>query len=46
MLHGDHAGLFTAPALYEQVTREDVAAVARTVFHPDRRTVGVLRPAD
>ncbi len=46
VLHGDHAGLFTAPALYEQVTREDVAAVARTVFHPDRRTVGVLRPAD
>jgi zinc protease len=44
VMHGEHARLFTAPALYEQVTREDVAAVARTVFDPDRRTVGVLRP--
>jgi zinc protease len=44
VLHGDHALLFTAPALYEAVTREDVMAVARSVFDPDRRTVGVLQP--
>jgi zinc protease len=44
VMHGDYALLFTAPALYEEVTREDVAAVARTVLDPDRRTVGVLQP--
>jgi zinc protease len=44
VLHGDHALLFRAPALYEAVTREDVMAVARRVFDPDRRTVGVLQP--
>ncbi len=43
VMQGDHARLFAAPALYEAVTRADVVAVARTVFDPDRRTVGVLR---
>jgi zinc protease len=44
VMHGDPAQLFSAPAQYERVTLEDVAAVARTVFDPDRRTVGVLQP--
>jgi zinc protease len=44
VMHGNPARLFSAPALYEEVTREEVIAVARTVFDPDRRTVGVLRP--
>ncbi len=43
VMQGDYARLFAAPALYEEVTRADVAAVARSVFDPDRRTVGVLR---
>ncbi len=45
VLHGEHSKLFGAPALYEAVTRDDVAAVARAVFDPDRRTVGILRSA-
>ena len=45
VLHGDHARLFTAPTLYEAVTRDEVVAVARTILDPDRRTVGILRPA-
>ena len=44
VLHGDYRQLFAAPASYEAVTAEQVLAVARAVFKPQRRTVGVLLP--
>ncbi|MGA2563036.1 MAG: pitrilysin family protein [Steroidobacteraceae bacterium] len=44
VMHGDHRLLFAAPELYERVSRADVEQVARTLFNPERRTVGVLRP--
>jgi zinc protease len=42
VFHGDWAKLFSAPALYDRVTREEVHAVAREIFDKRRRTVGVL----
>jgi len=44
VMHGDYRLLFTAPQAYERVTREDVAAIARTCSTPTSRTVGVLLP--
>jgi zinc protease len=44
VMHADHRLLFSAPEAYESVTREDVLAVARAVFDPARRTIGVLQP--
>lgn len=44
VFHGDWAKLFNAPAQYEQVTREDIHAVAREILDSRRRTVGVLIP--
>jgi zinc protease len=44
VLHGDYRKLFTAPDAYERVTREQLLAVAREVFQPAHRTVGVLQP--
>jgi len=44
VMHGDYKLLFTAPDAYERVTVTDVAAIARAVFHPDKRTIGVLQP--
>ena len=44
VLHGDYRLLFAAPGRYEQVTREQILEVARAVFRPERRTVGLLRP--
>jgi zinc protease len=44
VFHGDYRKLFTAPEAYEQVTREQLLAVARDVFQPAHRTVGVLQP--
>jgi zinc protease len=44
VMHGDHKLLFSAPESYERVTREQVQQVARAVFDPERRTVGMLRP--
>jgi zinc protease len=44
VMHDDWRGLFAAPDAYEKVTRTDVAAIARQVFDPVRRTVGVLQP--
>jgi zinc protease len=44
VLHGDYRKLFTAPDAYERVTAADVLAVARVVFNPQHRTVGVLVP--
>jgi zinc protease len=44
VMHGDYKLLFSAPEAYERVTREEVAAIARTVFNADKRTVGVLVP--
>jgi zinc protease len=44
VMHGDHRLLFSAPAAYESVQREEVEAIARAVFNAERRTVGVLRP--
>jgi zinc protease len=44
VLHGDYHKLFAAPAAYERVTAAQVLAVARDVFKPQQRTVGVLRP--
>jgi zinc protease len=44
VMHGDHRLLFTAPEAYERVTRDEILAVARAVFRPTLRTVGVLQP--
>ncbi|MFI4867975.1 MAG: M16 family metallopeptidase [Steroidobacterales bacterium] len=44
VMHGDYKLLFTAPDAYERVTLSDVAAIARAVFNPDKRTIGVLQP--
>ncbi len=44
VMHGDYQHLFTAPAAYERVTLEDVQRIARQVFQPQRRTVGILKP--
>ncbi|MBS0387413.1 MAG: insulinase family protein [Proteobacteria bacterium] len=44
VMHGDYRKLFTAPDAYERVTAADVLAVARDVFKPEHRTVGVLLP--
>jgi zinc protease len=44
VLHGDYRKLFAAPEAYERVTAADVLAVARAVFNPQHRTVGVLVP--
>jgi zinc protease len=44
VLHGDYRLLFGAPGAYERVTREDVVGIARAVFDPRRRTVGILKP--
>ncbi|HEY4881070.1 MAG TPA: pitrilysin family protein [Steroidobacteraceae bacterium] len=46
VMRGDYRLLFSAPETYETVTREDIAAIARQVFNPDQRTIGVLRPVD
>ncbi len=46
VMHGDHRRLFVAPEAYDAVTREDVLAVARAVFNPTQRTVGVLQPRE
>jgi len=44
VLHGDYHKLFAAPDAYQRVTAADVLAVARQVFNPQHRTVGVLLP--
>jgi zinc protease len=44
IMHGDHRLLFSAPGAYEGVQRAQVEEIARAVFNPERRTVGVLRP--
>jgi zinc protease len=44
VLHGDYRKFFAAPAAYERVTTAQVLAVARDVFKPQHRTVGVLLP--
>jgi zinc protease len=46
VMHGDYRALFAAPAAYERVTRAEVEQVARAVFNPKRRTVGVLEPQE
>jgi len=42
VLHGDYRKLFAAPEAFERVTAEQVLGVARDVFKPQQRTVGVL----
>ena len=44
VLHGDYRKLFAAPDAYERVSAAEVLAVARDVFKPEHRTVGVLLP--
>ncbi len=44
VMHGDYRKLFSAPGAYERVSADDVLAIAREVFKPEHRTVGVLRP--
>jgi len=44
VLHGDYHKLFAAPAAYEAVTAAQLLAVARDVFKPAQRTVGILQP--
>ena len=44
VLHGDYRQLFSAPAAYQAVTPAEILTVARTVFNPAQRTVGVLEP--
>ncbi|MFO1426637.1 MAG: pitrilysin family protein [Steroidobacteraceae bacterium] len=45
LLHGDYRRLFSAPADYEAVTREQLHELAKSVLQKSRRTVGVLAPA-
>ena len=45
VMRGDYRLLFAAPEAYERVTRAGVASIARQVFNPDKRTVGVLLPS-
>lgn len=42
--HGDYRKLFTAPAAYESVSRDDVRKLASEVLKSSRRTVGTLVP--
>jgi zinc protease len=44
VMHADYRRFFSAPEAYERVSREEVLAVARAVFRPTQRTVGVLQP--
>jgi len=44
VMHGDYRKLFAAPDAYERVSAADVLAIAREVFKPAHRTVGVLVP--
>jgi zinc protease len=44
VMHGDYRLLFSAPDTYESVTRAAVQQVARAVFNPEGRTVGILQP--
>jgi zinc protease len=44
VLHGGYRNLFTAPAAYEAVTREQVHAAAKSILQARQRTVGVLVP--
>jgi zinc protease len=46
VMHGDPRLLFAAPEVYERVTREQVLQVARAVFDPARRTIGMLKPLE
>lgn len=46
VFQGDWRKLFEAPARYEQVTREQVRALAARIFVRDHRTMGVLVPTD
>lgn len=46
VFYGDWRKLFDAPARYEQVTREQIRKVAERIFSTQRRTVGVLVPAE
>jgi zinc protease len=43
-LRGGWQQLFNAPARHAEVRREDIAAAARLVLNPRRRTVGMLLP--
>jgi zinc protease len=45
VMHHDYQLLFSAPDTYQRVTREEIVAVARQIFSPERRTVGVLQPS-
>jgi zinc protease len=44
VMHEDWRRLFAAPDAYDRVTREELLAIARQVFNPVRRTVGLLQP--
>jgi zinc protease len=45
VFHGDWSRLFDAPGRYEKVTAADVQAVAREILDKQKRTVGILLPA-
>ena len=44
VLHGDYRKLFAAPEAYERASGAEVLTVAREVFKPEHRTVGLLLP--
>jgi zinc protease len=44
VVHGDWQRLFTAPAAFEAVTREQLQATAAEILQARRRTVGTLVP--
>jgi zinc protease len=46
VIRGDWQQLFSAPARYEAVTREQLQAAAREILQVRKRTVGVLRPPE
>jgi zinc protease len=45
VFEGDYQRLFDAPAVYEQVTREDILKAAARVLQKKNRTVGILTNA-
>jgi zinc protease len=45
VFHGDWTKLFDAPGRYEKVTAAEVQAVAREILDRQKRTVGILLPA-
>jgi zinc protease len=44
VIQGDHRRLFGAPEICQRVAPQELLQVARAIFQPARRTVGMLKP--